>query len=189
MNCKVLKYVLVAGLSAMTGLWTLQGQTAVDFAVFSSAGGTDTVLMGGESVFCDWNMGEPITETFGSYPGFDASKKRLTQGFEQGEGFIEDPFAEEWGNVGNGDPERIGSGLVRVYPNPVRYTLNVVLSDETELNYTLSLRALQGGHLAVRQQAKAGSYTMDMSRFPSGVYLLEVIAGTERGVFKVVKVQ
>lgn len=186
MNFKVLKYRLLIGAFVLLGLGGLHAQIAVDFAVFSAAGGTDTVLMSGESVFCDWNIGEPLTETFGSYPGFDASKKRLTQGFEQGEGFIEDPFAQ---NLDNENWKGVADGKVCIYPNPVRQNLHVVLSDQMNLKYTLTLRNLQGGSVRVRQQLPSGGYTIDMARFPAGVYVLEVEAAGERRGFKVVKVQ
>lgn len=186
MNGKALKYVLAVVAFLMAGLTALWGQVSVDFAVFSSTGGVDTVLVEGNRVFCDWNIGEPLTETFGSYPGFDASKKRLTQGFEQGEGFIEDPFEQ---NLDNENWKGVADGKVCIYPNPVRQNLHVVLSDQTDLEYTLTLRDLRGGFMRVRQQMRSGTYVMDMARFPAGVYLLEVEAAAERRGFKVVKVQ
>lgn len=186
MNCKVLKYILVLGLAAIAGLGRLCAQVAVDFTVFSSTGGVDTILVEGNRVFCDWNIGEPLTETFGSTPDFDASKKRLTQGFEQGEGFIEDPFAQ---SLDNENWKGVSNGKVCIYPNPVCQNLHVVLSDEINLTYTLNLRNLQGGVVRVRQQMRAGAYTLDMARFPAGIYVLEVEAAGERRGFKVVKVQ
>ena len=158
-------------------------QTEAAFSVLSAAGGSQTVSVGGQTLTCDWNLGEPLTETFGSYPGFDASKKRLTQGFEQGEGFIEDPFAQDLGNEYGEEPD------IRVFPNPVRQYLNVVLPEEAGAAGTLRLRNLHGALLYVRREAKAGGYGLDMTGLPDGVYVLEV--ETERGnrSFKIVKVQ
>lgn len=183
---RFLRYVLPWGAVMLAGVSSLSAQTEVVFSVVSTAGGAETVSIDGRNYTCSWNIGEPLTETFGSYPGFDASKKRLTQGFEQGEGFIEDPFAQELGNEGYGEGSRTD---IRVFPNPVRQHLNVVLPEEAGKSYSLCLRNLHGGSLYARREAGAGSYGLDMTRLPAGVYVLDVETGNSCRSFKIVKVQ
>ncbi|MCM1042175.1 MAG: T9SS type A sorting domain-containing protein [Bacteroides sp.] len=166
-------------------LSSASGQTEAVFTVVSSAGGSESVLLNGQTFTCDWNLGEVITETFGSYKGFDASKKRLTQGFEQGEGFIEDPLAQDLAN----EEGTAGRFNVKVFPNPVRQYLNVALPAEAGSGCRLHLRSLQGAVLYARKDAKAGGYSLDMSRLPAGVYVLEVETEVGRQSFKIVKVQ
>ncbi len=167
----------------LAGIGWASAQTEAAFSVLSAAGGSQTVSIDGQTLTCDWNIGEPLTETFGSYPGFDASKKRLTQGFEQGEGFIEDPYAQDLGN-------EYGDAIdIKVFPNPVRHYLNVVLPEDAGAANTLRLRNLHGALIYARQEAKAGGYGLDMSRLPAGVYVLEVETGRGNRSFKIVKVQ
>lgn len=189
MNLRYMKYVLAVAAGMPWVLQDVKGQTGVeaDFTVFSTAGGTEKVVLDGEAVTVDWNMGEPVTEAFGSDADFDASKKRLTQGFEQGEGFIEDPFDKNGENL-HADEDLAVDG-VRVYPNPVHDMLHVSLPERPDLTYTLDLRDLHGNLLRSRRQARTGGYRLDMSRFPAGVYLLEVGTQGGRTAFKIVKVQ
>lgn len=154
----------------------------VDLSVFSSSGGSVTLSLGGETVECYWNIGETITETFGTTSGFDASKKRLTQGFEQGEGFIEDPLATRiaWEE---GEDYR-----VEIYPNPVRQTLYVRLRDESNREYALSLCDMQGRRLLQQTGLHAGLHSMETCNLHAGIYLLEVRAGGILKSFKLIKV-
>lgn len=189
----VLIAFMAAGFSAASAQSAGTVEIEADQWVLSPAGGSDTLidiqtglpkLINGTSVIGYWNIGEPITETFGSDLDFDASKKRLTQGFEQGEGFIEDPFEPE---VSNQDGQELPA--VKVFPNPVRNGLHVVLSDDTGLRYRLSLRNLQGVLMYTRQEAKAGGYSLDMTRLSAGIYVLEVETDKGSQSFKIVKVE
>lgn len=193
---RFLPYVLPLLAFMLGGIGAVSAQSAGNMEtiengqwVLSSAGGSETVLIGGKVLGCDWNIGEPITETFGSRyptaddPGFDASKKRLTQGFEQGEGFIEDPYESD---LANQDREEMPA--VKVYPNPVRDFLHIVLP-ECDGAYTLCLRGLQGGVLYTRREATAGGYGLDMKRLSAGIYVLEVEMEQSRQWFKIVKVE
>ncbi len=172
--------------SVLLGIWgafsigKLLAQQA-DLSVFSSAGGSESVPWGGEIVECYWNIGETITETFGTTPDFDASRKRLTQGFEQGEGFIEDPLATII--LEEGEDYR-----AEIYPNPVRQTLYVRLWDESNREYTLSLHNLQGVRLRYVEGLRAGVHSLNMWDLRAGVYLLEVRAGNAVKSFKLIKV-
>lgn len=180
---RFLQYVWAFLPVVLAGIGSVSAQTEAAFSVLSAAGGSQTFSIGGQTLTCDWNLGEPLTETFGSYPGFDASKKRLTQGFEQGEGFIEDPYAQDLAN-------EYGDALdIKVFPNPVRQYLNVVLPEDAGTDCILRLRNLQGALIYARQEAKAGGYGLDMTRLPDGVYVLEVETGRGKRSFKIVKVQ
>lgn len=175
------RYSVLLGIWGMFSLGSLLAQQA-DLSVFSSAGGSENVFLGGEMVECYWNIGETITETFGTTPDFDASRKRLTQGFEQGEGFIEDPLATHI-TLEEGEDYR-----VEIYPNPVRQTLYVRLWDEGNREYTLSLHNLQGIRIRYAEGLRAGVHSLNMWDLRAGVYLLEVRAGNAVKSFKLIKV-
>lgn len=185
MEFRFLRYGLAFVAFVFAGMSLAVAQTEAVFTVVSSAGGSESVLISGQGYTCDWNLGEVITETFGSHEGFDASKKRLTQGFEQGEGFIEDPLAQDLAN----EEDASGRFNVKVFPNPVRQYLNVALPAEAGSDCRLHLRSLQGAVLYARKDAKAGGYSLDMGRLPAGVYVLEVETEIGRQSFKIVKVQ
>lgn len=187
MNFRFVKHAMLVLLCVLLGAQRVQAQVEADFSVLSPAGGTTTMGAGNQAIVVDWNLGEPITGAFGTNDHFDASKKRLTQGFEQGEGFIEDPFGEDTLDLGNANAMVLNG--VRVYPNPVKDNLHVVLPDGQDPTYTLSLRDLRGTLLSSRRQAAAGSYSLNMSPYPMGVYLLEVENKAGRTAFKIVKVQ
>ena len=166
------------GFFPLGGVWAQE----TDLSVFSSAGGSERFFLGGETVDCYWNIGEPITETFGTRPGFDASKKRLTQGFEQGEGFIEDPLDTrvEW--VEGEDCQ------IQIYPNPLRSTLYVRLWDKSNREYTLSLHNVQGVRLYHAAGLRTGIHRMELQGLHAGVYLLEIQTGSAVKAYKLIKV-
>lgn len=149
--------------------------------VFSCAGGDAGFSVGGTEYVCLWNLGEPITETFGTREGFDASKKRLTQGFEQGDGYVEDPF-----RVGTEAQE--GFGFV-LYPNPTRGRLQGRVAGERGHRFRAELRSLSGNVVAHRI-LESGNFHLDLTGNPDGIYvffLTDFLTG-KTAVCKIVKV-
>ena len=157
--------------------------------VFSNGGGWERFqggAFGGGIFSASWNIGEPITEEFGTRPGFDASKKRLTQGFEQGEGYIADPMATP---TRNETMEAAGIKLV-LSPNPTQGKMRGSFEGTDNHLYRLELRNLSG--LCVWSEERyAGELELDLTPFPDGLYVLAV---TDRVLhknllFKIIKVK
>ncbi|MDE6694581.1 MAG: hypothetical protein K2J57_01960 [Bacteroidales bacterium] len=155
--------------------------------VFSNGGGWGNFqgnAFEGEGFTAAWNIGEPITEEFGTRPGFDASKKRLTQGFEQGEGYIADPMATR--------NESVESDGIKLFltPNPTRGRMQGRLAGIDARLYRLELRNLSGFCLW-SEERYAGELELDLTPFPDGLYVLAV---TDRVLhrnllFKIIKVK
>jgi hypothetical protein len=108
--------------------------------------------------------GEVMVETFAS------SNNILTQGFQQ-------PLMSE---SGAGDdstfiPEPGGEFDMTLYPNPVRNTLHIEFQQEEDLQ--LQVRNLLGQQIHPPQQfeerGQLQKYTIDLSSYPEGVYLLQ----------------
>ncbi len=164
-----------------------QEETPQTAFVFSNGGGWDTFqgsAFDGGVFSAAWNIGEPITEEFGTRPGFDASKKRLTQGFEQGEGYIDDPMATR-----NEGVEAAGIKLF-LTPNPTRGKIWGSFEGIASRLYRLELRDLSGLCLWSEDRC-AGELELDLTLFPSGLYMLGV---TDREahtnlLFKIIKVK
>lgn len=155
--------------------------------VFSNGGGWGNFqgdAFEGGIFSASWNIGEPITEEFGTRPGFDASKKRLTQGFEQGEGYIEDPMATR-----NEGVEAFGIKLF-LSPNPTRGKMQGRLAGIDARLYRLELRNL-AGFCVWSEERCAGELELDLTPFPDGLYILAVTDKVlhRNLLFKVIKVK
>ena len=157
--------------------------------VFSNGGGWERFqgeAFGGGIFSASWNIGEPITEEFGTRPGFDASKKRLTQGFEQGDGYIADPMATPTRNEG---VEAAGIKLF-LTPNPTQGRMQGRFEGTDSRLYRLELRNLSG-LFVWSEERYAGELELDLTPFPDGLYVLAV---TDRVLhknllFKIIKVK
>lgn len=83
--------------------------------------------------------------------------------------------------------DRIGEQKVIIYPNPTRGLFQVAVTqfDSTKKNY-FHLYSLSGAQL--QQKNLSGSSTdIDISRYPSGTYLLDVFLGDKISRWKVIK--
>lgn len=155
--------------------------------VLSNGGGWNNCqgeAFGGEAFSVCWNIGEPITEEFGTRPGFDASKKRLTQGFEQGDGYIEDPMATL-----NEAAETAGIGIT-LRPNPTQGKMRGLLKGMDNHTYRLELRNLSGVCLW-SEERRAGELELDLTSFPGGLYVLGVTDRETHAnvLFKIIKIK
>lgn len=181
-------WALAAVLLASASLQAQEDAPQTAF-VFSNGGGWGSFqgsAFEGGSFSAAWNIGEPITEEFGTRPGFDASKKRLTQGFEQGEGYIEDPMAVE---ARNETAEAAGIRLL-LTPNPTHGKMQGRLEGQDSRLYRLELRNLSG--LCVWSEERcAGALELDLTPFPDGLYVLAVTDRVLHGnlLFKIIKVK
>lgn len=166
------------------------GKGQSDLYVFSAAGGVDTVHLSTDELLCYWNLGETFTEEFGSRDGFDASTKRLTLGFEQGEGFIEDTLS-----VSNGAEWVIGLSGVSVSPNPSDGLFYLHLSPGIFTRYDVCIRNISGRKIYESTSVVGSPLEIDLEGYPASVYFMEVILsapftkeGVERKVFKLIKI-
>lgn len=166
------------------------GKGQSDRYVFSAAGGVDTVHLSAQELVCYWNLGETFTEEFGSRDGFDASTKRLTLGFEQGEGFIEDTLS-----VSNGEELVIGLSGVSVSPNPSDGLFYLHLAPSIFTRYAVCIRNISGRKIYESTSVIESPLEIDLEGYPASVYFMEVILsapfskeGVERKVFKLIKI-
>lgn len=150
--------------------------------VFSCAGGDAEFAVSGSAYVCLWNMGEPITESFGTREGFDASRKRLTQGFEQGEGYVEDPL-----RAGSEKQEELGFKLV-LYPNPTRGRMQGRLAGKAGNLFQAELRNLSGTTVW-RRVMESGNLRLDLTGNPAGIYVLQLTDSRtgKTAVYKIIK--
>jgi hypothetical protein len=110
--------------------------------------------------------GEVMVETFAS------SNHILTQGFQQ-------PLVQESGGGGDDDSTFItepdGQFNITLYPNPVSNKLHIEFQQEEDLQ--LQVRNLLGQQIHPPQQfeqrGQRQKYTIDLSSYPEGVYLLQ----------------
>ena len=141
--------------------------------VISSAGTLVTnkpLGEGGVPCSMTWVIGEPIGETYAG------SKKIISQGFLQGEGFIRDTIGMDtaWMQLGL---ER-GQGIEMLcYPNPttgpVHLQFRAVKSGGLLVDYVLADRL---GRTLYQQEVGSlpNQSEIDLSPYPAGVYFLQV---------------
>lgn len=160
----------------------------VDLYTFSAAGGLADFSVSGTSAVCLWNLGETVTEEFGSKGDFDASKKRLTQGFEQGEGFIADP-------LDIAESEQDGGEEFEIYPNPSAGFFHVSVLRGKSSVYRVRVGNTAGMSVWARTETDH-EFSVDLRQYPDGIYFLQVerldasVLGkvASRKVFKIIKV-
>ncbi len=147
-----------------TFLTLVCGAQSIERNVISAAG--ESYANGAAQV--SFTIGEPITETAS---GNDHS---LTQGFHQTQLFV--TGIEDFRNDLN----------VQVFPNPTVENLTIQIPESLK-NGSLVLYTTDG-KVARSTSALDLTTTLDVSDLSSGMYFLNVIAGTERiKTFKVVK--
>ena len=159
----------ILGLGGSLGL--LSAQT-IGREVLSSGGETKRQALGfgGEACLMTWTIGEPIGETYAG------SKKIISQGFLQGEGFIADTIDMDtaWMPLAV-ETERLVEVLC--YPNPTHGPLQVVLNPigAGSIAADVVLTDMRGRRL---HHVPAGRLpwreTLDLSAYPAGTYLLHL---------------
>lgn len=76
---------------------------------------------------------------------------------------------------------------LRAFPNPVINQLHIDLRGMSNLNGTLSILNLQGRVMKTEAVIGLGIVSLDMSQFPTGIYLCRYSNGTEIKTVKIVK--
>lgn len=181
------------------GLWggLLSAQT-VEREALSSGGAGVAATLGTDGARCTmtWTIGEPIGETYAG------SKKILSQGFQQGEGFIRDTIGMDtaWAQLG---VEAALSVALSCYPNPTAGLLEIRLDPigDFPVSAVVELTDLQGRCLYRRSVSglpwREGA---DLSAYPAGTYVLTLqvsaagqggtspsVAAWRRKAYKIIK--
>lgn len=80
----------------------------------------------------------------------------------------------------------IASTLVKSYPNPVTDVLHIEWNGATDATQNIKLFNTTG-QLLLNEVARSASYQLDMAKFQSGVYWLQISNGEEQVLHRVVK--
>jgi len=81
----------------------------------------------------------------------------------------------------------LGQLSVTVYPNPTKGDLVVAVTGLKEEETIQFLLFDPQGHQLLRLQGQSGSTRINLSAYPSGWYMLQVIKKDERVEFKIIK--
>jgi len=160
---KQLKSILLAG-TLFTTIVTVNAQIA-ETEVIATAGGSANI--GGTSI--DWTIGELVTETVSTESFI------LTQGFHQGE-VLE--------IITSLDIEQV---KVTVFPNPTASQLQVELNDFTDVEFHLF--DIKGDQVLFQSKPTHTRSTIDVSSYPSGIYMLEIfdLKANSKEIVKIIK--
>lgn len=83
--------------------------------------------------------------------------------------------------------EQIANLQLRIYPNPVKEQLTIQISDyESSARMEFVLYSI-GGSILHRGTIDSETTLVNMSRFTTGTYVLHIIIGGKRTVWKVIK--
>ncbi|MBO7488749.1 MAG: T9SS type A sorting domain-containing protein [Bacteroidales bacterium] len=83
--------------------------------------------------------------------------------------------------------DNLQSIKINVSPNPTYGIINVTM-DNIQINKDISIRIFDSmGHLLDRQNKSGNSFYVDLAAYPSGFYLVDIVAGDERTTWKIVK--
>lgn len=86
--------------------------------------------------------------------------------------------------------EPLSSASVEIYPNPTVSSLSIRLKVLKTIPVVITVRDAAGRTKLVREWPRVSDTleeTLPMDDYPSGIYLLELVSGTTRSTFKVVK--
>ncbi|MGV9012784.1 MAG: T9SS type A sorting domain-containing protein [Flavobacteriales bacterium] len=115
-----------------------------------SAGGT----LNSATDRLEYNIGEPVVGTVGN------ATSTFTQGFEQ-----------PWADVGTGVPTLPPEAAIRVFPNPTRHDLNILIPENAHHAYSMVDAA---GKLILNGAITELLTTLDVTPLASGNYSLIV---------------
>lgn len=147
----------------LIGLILLQSLTGWSQETISSQGNHDVLT----DVQVSWTLGELAIDEF------RGNEIIVTQGIHQPSiTIIKLGIEDELGNI-------------RIYPNPTRSIISIeILGDEQQLDYSLI------DPTGVQHESKgslSGKATVDLSGYPSGMYILKVLQGQKMNFFKILK--
>lgn len=80
-----------------------------------------------------------------------------------------------------------GIVALNAFPNPVQNTLNVDLQAFDDEPITVTLRSLNGKIIATQTTQNSSNLSFDTSKAAAGIYVLEAIGKTKKGMLKIVK--
>jgi hypothetical protein len=95
-----------------------------------------------------------------------------------------DSISVDYSSVCTGISDLLTSGGVAVYPNPTRGILQINTHGTLQIS-TLELMNLQGMVLQTWQTGDAPMITLDLSRYPSGVYMLRIASSAGDGMQRI----
>lgn len=160
-----LSAVLLLGL----GLTGLQAQTMY----VKESSGTQTAYTLSNIQKMSFSSGNlTVTKTDNSSGVFALSDLRYLN-FSDGSGLQEDLSVQ--------------SKMLKVYPNPVGDILNINLTGMSETEGTLSILNFEGKTLVTRKVSNEGVLSLDISHFPTGIYLCRYSNATEIKTVKIIK--
>lgn len=99
------------------------------------------------------------------------------------------PLSQETKSAGAPAPveEELGEQKITVYPNPTKGELAVeVTGGDTKDEIRMVLYNVQGSQLQ-NKGCVAGKTRIDMSAYPTGLYILRIITGNKTVEFKIIK--
>ena len=76
---------------------------------------------------------------------------------------------------------------MRVYPNPTQGKVCVELMDVSETTESFMKVYDSRGHKIYEKRGNGSSMEVDISKYPAGYYIVELIVNEERTTWKVVK--
>jgi len=145
----------------------ISGYATYGQQVVASAGQSATIT--GYQI--DWTLGEPVIATL------TGTNHILTQGMHQSRLKVT-PIQE------------IAEGLqhITVYPNPVDLILNIGISNPGTTKFMYRLTDSSGKKL-IQRKIHTDTEQVDMRRFTSGIYILQVMTQQNQGVqtYKIIK--
>lgn len=83
--------------------------------------------------------------------------------------------------------ETIGERTIKVFPNPTRGALGIDIQGGDSKEELRLIMYSGAGAVLYNQPATEGLNPIDMTQYPQGWYVLQVVSGTEKREYKIVK--
>jgi hypothetical protein len=116
--------------------------------------------------------------------GYDTAGNRTSRTISLKSAVIQDGLASS--QLVDPIEDRIGLTTTRIYPNPTKGVLHIELSSDNNGQANFTVHDLHG-KLIARNEAFLKTCDVDLSAFPSGMYILRVYIGSDSKEWKVVK--
>lgn len=81
--------------------------------------------------------------------------------------------------------DNIGNSVLRIYPNPTENVVHIELPD-SDIPYLLRVFSNTGTPI-IEKETNTGHIDIDIGGHPSGVYLVEIVIGKEKTIWKIIK--
>lgn len=77
---------------------------------------------------------------------------------------------------------------VKVFPNPVNERFNLIFNDSANIYRKVRMINLQGKELmSIENEFHQTQLTIDMNRYPSGIYFIQLLNGLSTKTMKIIK--